>query len=105
MPEVKSPFTIEACVDKSWRETAPHQIDATGWDGQGVMLVEIPLTDDELDLLIKTLQDYRSANPRPRESNSCNLHEDCHAADQACLEIMHKPGYHCSIPGCKTCRL
>jgi hypothetical protein len=55
---------IEKCADKSWSDESPHKIIADGWDGQGGRTIEIPLTDNELDEVIRTLVDYRNANPR-----------------------------------------
>lgn len=73
MPKFDSPITIAKCTDKSWCNECPHQIDAVGWDGGGSMNVEIPVTDAELDAIIKILQDYRTANPQKCTIAKCTM--------------------------------
>lgn len=36
-------------------------------------------------------------------ADSCNLHDDCRAADRVVLELNGRLAYHCYKDGCTTC--
>lgn len=46
---------------------------------------------------------YRAAAEREGRRNSCNMHNDCAAADESSMTAYSRKATHCSVEDCEDC--
>ena len=105
MSYITRSFDIALCTDKDWRVENRHQIDITGFDGGGEMMVQVPLTEDDLDeliircygenpakLVVVDAFEAKNASSLPWEEVAPDARQDTRA--RSTLEVVMNPGSH-----------